>query len=130
MRIGFTGTREGMSSLQKEQFVMKLFELNPTEFHHGDCRGADGEAHNIVREFFPNVKIIGHLPQSFAQRAFRVCDEYKDPLPYLVRDHKIVDISEFMFGAPLTDDEIVRSGTWATIRYARKQNKPLLLLKR
>ena len=130
MKIGFTGSREGMSSSQKEQFVMKLYELGPTEFHHGDCEGADGEAHDIVREFFPDVKITGHLPKSFAKRAFRECDEYKDPLPYLTRDHKIVDISEFMFGAPLTDNEIIRSGTWATIRYARKQNKPLFILKR
>jgi hypothetical protein len=52
MKIGFTGTRKGMSQHQKEQFVLKMFELDPSEFRHGDCEGADAEAHDIIREFF------------------------------------------------------------------------------
>jgi hypothetical protein len=64
MKIGFTGSREGMSTHQKEQFVLKLNELGVTEFHHGDCAGADAQAHDIIREFFPNVKIVVHPPKS------------------------------------------------------------------
>lgn len=130
MKIGFTGTQIGMSQSQKEQFVLQLYELNPTEFHHGDCIGADAEAHDIVREFFPDVKIVGHIPKSNGKRAFRKCDEYRDPLPYLERDRKIVDETEFLFGAPKTDDEILRSGTWATIRYSKKIAKPRKILER
>ena len=130
MKVGFTGTREGMSQHQKEQFVIELYEIAPTEFHHGDCVGADAEAHDIVRTFFPEVKIVGHLPLSNSQRAFKECDEYKSPLPYLERDRVIVDTADFMFGAPKSDKELVRSGTWATIRYSRKLTKPLKVLKR
>ena len=63
MKVGFTGTQLGMSQHQKEQFVLGLQEMGMTEFHHGDCIGADAEAHDIVREFFPDVKIVGHLPK-------------------------------------------------------------------
>ena len=130
MKVGFTGTQLGMSQHQKEQFVLKLYELNPTQFHHGDCIGADAEAHDIVREFFPNVWIVGHLPQSDGKRAFKKCDEYRDPLPYLVRDHNIVDETDFLIGTPKQDEEVLRSGTWATIRYSRKKNKPRRILER
>jgi hypothetical protein len=130
MKVGFTGTQIGMSKNQKEQFVLKLYELAPTEFHHGDCVGADAEAHDIVREFFPNVKIVGHLPQSDKKRAFKKCDEYRDPLPYLVRDRKIVEETEFLIGSPKSDEEVIRSGTWTTIRYSRKSNKPRRILER
>ena len=130
MKIGFTGTREGMSQHQKEQFVLKMEELGPTEFHHGDCVGADADAHDIVRAFFPDVKIVVYPPVSTKQRAFRQGDEFKEPEPYITRDHKIVDGTECLIGTPLQNDEILRSGTWATIRYGRKTGKPVFVLER
>jgi hypothetical protein len=130
VKVGFTGTRKGMSQHQKEQFALKLYELNPTEFHHGDCIGADAEAHDIVREFFPDVEIFCHPPKASSNRAWKKCDHYLDPLPYLVRDHEIVDDVEYMFGSPLQDYEILRSGTWAAIRYARKISRPITVLER
>ena len=130
MKVGFTGTREGMSQYQKEQFALKLYELNPTEFHHGDCEGADAEAHDIVRMFFPHVRIEVYPPKSTYRQAFKKGDFHHPPESYLTRDYKIVDRTDYMFGAPLQDTEIIRSGTWTTIRYARKQNKPLTILTR
>jgi hypothetical protein len=130
MRVGITGTREGMSQAQKEQFVLKLHELSPTEFHHGDCLGADAEGHDIVREFFPNVKIHVHPPKSDYMRARRKGDVMYEPDDYIPRDYRIVDMTEFMFGAPLTDKEIIRSGTWTTIRYTRKIGRNHDILKR
>jgi hypothetical protein len=130
MKVGVTGTREGMTLHQKEQFVLKLFELKVTEFHHGDCEGADAEAHDIVREFFPDVRIVVHPPSLTKTQAFRKGDEHRKPLPYIVRDKNIVDETEFLIGAPLSDTEVWRSGTWTTIRHARKTGKPHEVLKR
>jgi hypothetical protein len=130
MRIGFTGTREGMTDHQKEQFVLKMQDLSPTEFHHGDCEGADAEAHDLVREFFPEVKIVVWPPKSAYRRAFKVGDETKEPESYLIRDKKIVDTVEYLFGAPKQNNEIIRSGTWTTIRYGRKTGKPVTVLER
>lgn len=130
MKVGFTGSQIGMSQHQKEQFILELQKLELTEFHHGDCVGADGEAHDIVRAFFPEARIVGHLPLSNAKRAFKSCDEYRDPLPYLERDHNIVEETEFLIGAPKQNIEVMRSGTWATIRQSRKRNKPRKVLVR
>ena len=130
MKVGFTGTRQGMSQHQKEQFVLEMLKLNPTEFHHGDCIGADAEAHDIVREFFPNIRIIIHPPISVKLRAFKKGNEYKDSESYISRNHNIVDTVEYMFGAPKSNNEELRSGTWATIRYTKKINKTITVLER
>ena len=130
MKIGFTGTRQGMSQNQKEQFVLKLFELGLTEFHHGDCKGADSEAHDIVREFFPEVYIVIHPPEIVHTQAFKGGDEHRMPKAYVKRDRDIVDETEYLIGAPLTNEEVWRSGSWTTIRHARKTNKPHTVLER
>lgn len=124
MKIGFTGSREGMSENQKEQFVLLMYQLNPTEFHHGDCEGADAQAHDIMREFFPNVKITVHPPISDYLRAFRVGDVMMEPDDYIPRDERIVDSTDYLIGAPkVTTHEERRSGSWYTIRYSRRKNK-------
>lgn len=130
MKVGFTGTRLGMTRHQKEQFVLKMFELDPAEFHHGDCEGADAEAHDIVREFFPHVWIVVYPPKSDYRRAFKVGDEMKEPEAYIPRDRKIVESTDFLIGAPKSNEEILRSGTWATIRHARKIHGLIKILER
>jgi len=130
MKVGFTGTQTGMSQHQKEQFVLKLYELGPTEFHHGDCIGADAEAHDIVREFFPDVKIHIHPPIYSNKRAFKKGDIIYEKDHYLSRDRRIVEFVEFLIGTPKTNEEELRSGTWATIRHARKTGKKHIVLER
>jgi len=130
MKVGFTGTREGMSQFQQEQFALLIYNLGCTEFHHGDCEGADKEAHDILRQIFPHIKIVVHPPKSNYLRAYCTGDEMRDPEEYLVRDEAIVNETEYLIGSPLTDVEQFRSGTWYTIRYAKKTKKPNTILKR
>ena len=130
MKIGFTGTREGMSQHQKEQFALKIYELNPSEFHHGDCIGADADAHDIIRAIFPHIKIVIHPPEKNTARAFKTGDEIRLPYGYIVRDRHIVNDTDYLIGSPLTNAEVIRSGTWTTIRHARKTGKPHTILER
>ncbi len=130
MKIGFTGTQLGMSQHQKEQFVVKMFELSPTEFHHGDCIGADAEAHDIVREFFPDVKIHIHPPIISSKRAFKQGDVIYEVDEYLKRNRIIVNSTDWLVGAPKNDIDELRSGTCSTIRYAKKHSKPNSVLSR
>jgi hypothetical protein len=130
MKIGFTGTREGMTQHQKEQFVLKMQELGPTEFHHGDCEGADAEAHDIVREFFPDVIIHVYPPKSKYRQAFKKGDIHYEPQEYLVRDNNIVDACDHLIGAPKSDKPATKSGSWYTIRYAKSSNVPNTVLER
>lgn len=131
MKVGFTGSRDGMSMAQKEQLVLLLYQFSPTEFHHGDCVGADAEAHDIVREFFPDCKIIVWPPSIEFMRAYKTGDEIRPPMPYIPRDQKIVDSAELLIGAPrVTVQEEPNSGSWYTIRYARKTGKVAHVLDR
>ncbi len=130
MKVGFTGTREGMSQPQKEALVLQLYELNPSEFHHGDCVGADEEAHRIVREFFPSCQIHVYPPLSEWKRAFTKGDVIYEPEMYLERDRNIVRNTELLIGAPLTKNEILRSGTWTTIRFGKGLGRRVIILDR
>ena len=47
---------------------------------------------------------------------------------YLVRNHNIVDSTDMLIGCPKEMQEQLRSGTLATIRYAKKKNKKIIII--
>ena len=47
---------------------------------------------------------------------------------YIERNHDVVDTCDLLIAMPNTELEVVRSGTWATIRYARKLKKVIVIL--
>ena len=124
MKIGFTGTREGMTEIQKNELYHKLVEYGATEFHHGDCVGADAEAHVIAY----GLKIVIHPPEDDSLRAYCESDFILDPLPHLKRNKAIVDQTDVLFATPKEMVEELRSGTWSTIRYANKRGKKVEIL--
>jgi hypothetical protein len=109
IRVGFTGTRQGMTEQQQEAIESIVQVLGTVgEFHHGDCVGADTQAHDIVARVLPDCSLIVHPPFSVKRRANR----------------SIVDNSRILLATPGTDkEEGRRSGTWATIRYAKKEQR-------
>jgi hypothetical protein len=138
-RLGFTGTQLGMSEHQAREFAALVLRLQPTEFHHGDCIGADAEAHDIVRRISPATHIVVHPPINPDKRAFRVAtssraarpgDVVLQPKEYLERNHAIVDATDLLVAAPRADEEELRRGTWTTVRYARKLGRAVFLLPR
>ena len=127
MKIGFTGSRGGLSPDQTYKIVEVLSNCNPSEVHHGDCVGADEQFHNICRDL--NIPIIIHPPTNESKRAF--CEGgslQKAKFSYLKRNQNIVDCCDLLIACPETATEKLRSGTWSTIRYARKNYKENLLL--
>jgi hypothetical protein len=126
--FGFTGTQDGMNDAQKLALKDYLTrEAKPGDFfHHGDCVGADEEAAEIARNL--GMKIISHPPINRSKRAYVRCSQERESKQYLDRNHDIVDESEVLLAAPKTDDEVLRSGTLATIRYARKTEKNIVIL--
>ena len=123
MIVGFTGTEKGMTSAQKQTLCLLLDSLDVTEFHHGDCVGADAEAHEIALD--RGIRIVIHPPTDSKKRAFcKGAVEIREPKPYLDRNHDIVDEGDgALIATPFEEKEILRSGTWATVRYAYKMGR-------
>lgn len=119
MKIGFTGTQQGMTEPQKEtvEFILRNKKTTDDEFHHGDCVGADEQAWKMAFQLY--IKTVGHPPKDPSKRAFTSNDENWPEEDYLVRNHHIVDECELLIATP-GGPEKLRSGTWATIRYAKK----------
>lgn len=136
--IGFTGTRQGMNELQYESVNEVLKGLNKAfgegdnhKFlwaHHGDCLGADAEFHDLAVDhgFFVHV----HPPENDRLRAYAKGSRIDEPKPYKDRNHDIVRASDLLIATPSgleNDGDQKFSGTWATVRIARKLDVPYII---
>jgi len=150
MRIGFTGSQRGMSAFQKNE-LRKLLKLKgATEFVFGDCIGSDYEAaciallegilqfsiypqnkdtrkrawflnpeKDITRENGQWTNINGLLDNKEVIYSIR----WYPGEPPLSRNMRIVDACDYVIATPKEFEHTLRSGTWATIRYAWKHKK-------
>ena len=128
MIVGFTGTRQGMSVIQKAFLGELLIDLKVDELHHGCCVGADDQANTIARSL--GIKTMGHPPLNKTQMADCATDYMYKPRQFLDRNHDIVNAGTILLVAPRSGTEEQRSGTWATWRYANKINKNVIILSR
>jgi hypothetical protein len=128
MDVGFSGSQFGMSVFQRQTLHVVLGRVSGVggRFHHGDCVGSDDESVTIARHL--GFWIVRHPPIFSAKRAFTEFDEDRPPKPYLERNRDIVDETRFLIAAPAQALEQLRSGTWATIRYARKRRPGHVLI--
>ncbi len=126
--VGFTGTQEGMTPAQVATLYSLLRNYSPEEFHHGDCIGADAQAHEEARRTKSPPRIVCHPPIYKVKRAYCECDEYYEEEEYLQRNRNIVDSCFLLIAAPKEFDEQRRSGTWSTVRYAKKTGKQFLII--
>ena len=126
MILGFTGTRDGMSLKQFSAITTLLQETTPSEVHHGGCKGADAGFHAVARKL--GIWIILHPPVITKYQVILTANEVRAVKPYLVRNHNIVDEVEGLVACPAQRQEVLRSGTWATIRYARKKGIPINII--
>jgi hypothetical protein len=130
MKVGFTGTRFGMTDAQKATVRRLLVELGGTEFHHGDCVGADAEAQEIAGEL--GVTRVVHPPVDAKLRAF--CKDYiecRAPKTHFARNRDIVSETDCLIGTPKVAGPITvmtLGGTAYTVNYARKRNRPVYVV--
>ncbi len=128
MIFGFTGNRYGLSEIQIKEILNLLEnEKGEIEVHHGDCVGSDEQFHKLC-EKNPKIKIVIHPPSDDKLRAFCKSEYITEPKPYLKRNSDIIKSCEVLIACPLNEKEMLRSGTWSTIRKARKQKKEIHIL--
>ena len=134
IKIGFTGNRYGITSEQKDQIISILDKYNNIIVSHGDCIGSDTDFHNLCinyRNLHTNKKITINIfpPNNPKLRAFNQGDLLMDEKPYLQRNLDIIKNSSILIAVPIDKNkEELRSGTWSTIRNARKRKLTIYIL--
>lgn len=129
--IGFTGSQTEPTPKQCQtllELLETLFTSGYTRMNNGDCIGSDAKAFELFRSF-PGSYIVGHIPSKSEKRAFCQFDEENKPLPYLARNRTIIRDSDILVACPAQKNEKMRgSGTWHTIREARKKGIPIFMV--
>ena len=131
--LGFTGSRDDrMPTIAQIAYVDNLlFVLQPFAVHHGDCVNSDEWFHARVTGPYKNNPFVHiHPPDNPKYRS--LCTKgtrniLYPPKPYMKRNQDIVDASQGLIATPHGPEE-VRSGTWATIRRARKKGIPICIV--
>lgn len=125
--FGFTGTRHGMTAKQKDA-LGSFLSGSSGELHHGDCIGADAEAHDIAMDlgYCPVI----HPPSDYSHRAWCVVPKHlmRDEKTHFARNRDIVDETTALIAAPAEAEEQQRGGTWYTVRYAKKRGKSVVVI--
>ena len=89
--------------------------------------GVDEQAYDIARALGRAVVI--HPASLPNQRAFKSAQDIRQPKPPLVRNKVIVRETGLLIAAPAQAIEQHRSGTWSTVRYARKMGRAICIIR-
>ena len=131
--LGFTGTRKGLTPPQMEA-VVKWFNSTGdvfTGFLHGCAIGADAWMAKFIRNqdrYIPLYAYPCNISDQTSHDAIKISDSVYEAEPPLKRNRTIVDYCNTLLACPADMQEEQRSGTWATIRYARKSGKPIVIV--
>lgn len=137
LKIGFTGTRVGLRPDQVEKIISLLDRYSAQNtgivVSHGDCVGADTDFHRVCVEYRKNnpcvfIQIHIYPPIDPKLRQFNVGDRVFEPDEYLKRNLAILRNSDVLIACVKSVSvEEHRSGTWSTIRQAKKRKIPIEL---
>lgn len=125
--LGFSGTQVGMTPYQGAELYHLLRERQvdygrDLEFHHGQCIGADEQALRMAKDL--GIWTVSHPPLRQDKMSLEASDLTLLAEDYLDRNRSIVVASHEMVFCPKEMAEVLRSGTWATYRYAKRLNRP------
>lgn len=127
--VGFTGRRDGMSRPQLREVHRILRELADGSEQwsalHGDAIGADSEFDALCRTV--GIETRCRPCTLINQRAFKAKPIAEATNP-MARNRAIVKDCDILIGAPPTQKEQEKGGTWNTIRMGRKANKRVVIV--
>lgn len=132
MSIGITANPNGLTSEQELKVVNLLtqhFIAGKREVHHGCCVGGDVQVAKWAKKI--GYRLVAHPPLNaslVSNEAIEISDEVLPELEYLEQNKRIVEASSLLIALPGTPEEVVRSGTWATLRYARSRRMPRIIV--
>ena len=134
--IGFSGTRNGGMSFEQISTIIRILDScgNYIIVNHGDCQGMDAEFHQLCIEYrnqHPDKKIVIRIfpPTIQTMRAHCDGDIMMSAQPYITRNKTILQYSSMLIACPKNKvQEELRSGTWSTIRQAKKLKIKTIIL--
>lgn len=117
------------------QSLGQLFRWLPVAFlRNGACIGSDYQAAMLFGIVCPFGDILLHPSNIESKTCFQIPGTIvTSPLPPLQRNRYIAGCvagfnTDLLIATPAQNHEILRSGTWATIRAARKIGTPRIIL--
>lgn len=126
VHVGFTATRDPLEDEQLawvRDTLTTLF-VPDAQFHHGDCVGGDEFGATVAWEL--GYQVVSHPPTSDILRAYVRSHLILARQSYLKRNRDIVGATGQLVAVPPGPEaEHPRSGTWYTVRVARRAGKPL-----
>jgi len=137
LHVGVTATRNGLTIPQQSEatlWAQCIRALHPRAeiwLHMGVCRGGDVWLADMFRAQ-AGAMIHGHPASNtkMHDRALYPCDLTDDPVPAVDRNDVIIARSlHGMRGYPATPYDVLRSGTWTTIRHARKAHRDITVIR-
>lgn len=129
MNVGITASRNGPTDYQMCLIEGLLLYDNVEVFRHGSCKGGDVAVARLIRKLFPKCYIIAHpgpKDNPFYESS-GVDDEILPNKEFLERNRDIVNNIDKLYALP-EGPETLRSGTWSTVRYAKKINKQVCII--
>ena len=146
VHVGFTGTQDGLTMMQSHNLARYMRDyreaLEPDRaliLHHGDCIGADYQAHIMAYghgwqvELHPGTDGNGESPKRkhSENSEFRHVRAIHEPCPYAERNMDIVLSGMILLACPGGPEKrrsgTRRSGTWATIRAAERMARMVIV---
>lgn len=131
IEVGFTGTRAVLTLAQHTNLVAELKSLRERTdlMVNGCCEGSDRIAWLIWRDLGGRFRYRpGDRDQwLWARDVCREQDDLFAPTGYMDRNTAIAR-SDVVVATPHEDFEVQRSGTWSTVRRARRANSSLVVL--
>lgn len=123
--VGVTATREPLTTPQLNWLWSRLIDYHQphAQLHFGDCVNGDAAAFWMATML--DYVTVSHPPdRDDSRRAHLVADVEMSPAPYLTRNRNIVNLCSVLIAVP-HEPEVPRSGTWSTVRYARRVGCPI-----
>lgn len=129
--VGFTGSRLGTTDIQLLA-LSRWLERNVHQVAgmvHGGAFGADEEAACLFHRLWPDKPLVmlpSVLHDEMSEAAQDASFASFVAMPPLARNQKIVRITDILLACP-SGPEVLRSGTWATVRYAQRDGRHVLV---
>lgn len=141
VKIGFTGTRDGIREEHEKLIVgiLDKYSKDSVIVLHGDCVGSDTQFHDICMRYRAKDSSVRMRIYIYPPTNKTMCgnnainiengDMRMTARPYLDRNKDIVNNSTVLIACPKNKEiEEWRSGTWSTVRYARKTGVDVILI--